>query len=267
MEYHIEKTAFTLAEGATHVALLDNYRKNAFTLAEVLITIGIIGVVAAMTMPVLLTKYKDNEHAVRCKRTYSLITQAISKYQADSGTVGDVTGLFDVTKTSAEVLNNFAKYFEVVKICNDYSGGCAKYRYNATYAYPLYNADNDAIGNNMTVPLMILKDGSIIRISQKSSCHRIESGNDYNPDGTVKVDSDGNPIIFEWESFYCATLTYDTNGIAKPNQFGADMFTLRINEDGTVVGAWGGEGKTSLNSILSGGGPIYTRYTSGDKKQ
>ena len=35
--------------------------KYAFTLAEVLITLGIIGVVAAMTLPALVTKYKDKE--------------------------------------------------------------------------------------------------------------------------------------------------------------------------------------------------------------
>ena len=52
-------TAFTLAEGATHVARWNNSRKIAFTLAEVLITLGIIGIVAAMTMPVLIQKTKE----------------------------------------------------------------------------------------------------------------------------------------------------------------------------------------------------------------
>lgn len=220
-----------------------------------------------MTLPVLLTKYKDHEYAVRCKRTYSLINQAIRKYQADSGTVGDITGLFDVTKTSAEVLNNFSKYFEVVKICNDYSVGCSKYIYSIKYAYPLYNAESDAIGDNMSAPLMILKDGSIIHIEQMTACHNTTSGPDYNPDGTVKVDSDGNPIIFTWNNYYCATLTYDTNGISKPNQFGADAFIVRINENGTIVGDWGGGGKNSLENILNGGGPIYTNYTPGNKKE
>ena len=42
------KTAFTLAEGATHVENCNDCRKTAFTLAEVLITLGIIGVVAAV---------------------------------------------------------------------------------------------------------------------------------------------------------------------------------------------------------------------------
>lgn len=35
-------------------------KKIAFTLAEVLITLGIIGVVAAMTMPVLISNYRES---------------------------------------------------------------------------------------------------------------------------------------------------------------------------------------------------------------
>ena len=49
-----KKAAFTLAEGATHVAQSPKPRRAAFTLAEVLITLGIIGVVAAMTLPALI---------------------------------------------------------------------------------------------------------------------------------------------------------------------------------------------------------------------
>lgn len=46
--------------------------KNGFTLAEVLITLGIIGVVAAMTMPTLIQKNQDKELISRIKKTYSM---------------------------------------------------------------------------------------------------------------------------------------------------------------------------------------------------
>ena len=49
-----KKLGFTLAEGATHVDICNNTRRTAFTLAEVLITLAIIGVVAAMTIPTLI---------------------------------------------------------------------------------------------------------------------------------------------------------------------------------------------------------------------
>ena len=48
------KRTYTLAEGATHTPTKARF---AFTLAEVLITLGIIGVVAAMTIPTLMTTF------------------------------------------------------------------------------------------------------------------------------------------------------------------------------------------------------------------
>lgn len=54
----MKRIAFTLAEDATHVAHWDNSRKIAFTLAEVLITLGIIGVVAALTIPTLMANHR-----------------------------------------------------------------------------------------------------------------------------------------------------------------------------------------------------------------
>ena len=51
-------------------------RRRAFTLAEVLITLGIIGVVAALTLPVLISKYKHKELETRFKKAYSVLSQA-----------------------------------------------------------------------------------------------------------------------------------------------------------------------------------------------
>lgn len=51
-------------------------RNNGFTLAEVLITLGIIGVVVAMTIPTLISKYKHKEYETRFKKAYSMLAQA-----------------------------------------------------------------------------------------------------------------------------------------------------------------------------------------------
>ena len=76
---------FTLAEGATHVVNFVDGRKVAFTLAEVLITLGIIGVVAAMTLPALLVKTKTSEYSARLKKFYSTMNQAIKMSELDNG--------------------------------------------------------------------------------------------------------------------------------------------------------------------------------------
>ena len=64
----------------------------AFTLAEVLITLGIIGVVAAMTLPTLTQKQNERETVVRLKKAYSLLSQAVLAEMAENGTV-DTWGL------------------------------------------------------------------------------------------------------------------------------------------------------------------------------
>ena len=50
-----------------------NPRTNAFTLAEVLITIGIIGIVAAMTIPALLVQNRERENTAKLKKYVLMI--------------------------------------------------------------------------------------------------------------------------------------------------------------------------------------------------
>ena len=71
-----------LEERATHVALCDSVGSyfrhwcGAFTLAEVLITLGIIGIVAAMTIPSLVQDYREKAQVTRVKKFYSVFAQA-----------------------------------------------------------------------------------------------------------------------------------------------------------------------------------------------
>ena len=64
-----------------------NAKATAFTLAEVLITLGIIGIVAAMTIPTLINNYKKKQTSVKLKRFYSTINQAIQLSEIDNGSV------------------------------------------------------------------------------------------------------------------------------------------------------------------------------------
>ena len=67
--------------------VLTSYRpkKCAFTLAEVLITLGIIGVVAAMTIPALIHKFNNKALEAQYKKSVSIISQVIMKAKADYG--------------------------------------------------------------------------------------------------------------------------------------------------------------------------------------
>lgn len=61
--------------------------RKAFTLAEVLITLSIIGVVAAMTLPTLIQKQERKEYSVRLKKFYSMMSQAILLAENEFGEI------------------------------------------------------------------------------------------------------------------------------------------------------------------------------------
>ena len=120
--------------------MLHHYKnKKAFTLAEVLITLGIIGVVAAMTLPALISLYQKKIVETRLEHTYSLISQALKMAEADygdsqywmrdsAGPVADNDGLHNVMDTF------FQTYLTPYLKGSDYSTidgyGLFKYGYN-----------------------------------------------------------------------------------------------------------------------------------------
>lgn len=59
--------------------------KKAFTLVEVLITLGIIGVVAALTMPMLIGHFEKTTTATKLKKFYSVMAQATDKAMSENG--------------------------------------------------------------------------------------------------------------------------------------------------------------------------------------
>ena len=85
---------------------------KAFTLAEVLITLGIIGVVAAMTLPSLIQEQTNEALEVALRKNYSAIEQAVQKFSYDLGEPVK-GGDFD-TWTFDEPCQ---KYFNIVEFC------------------------------------------------------------------------------------------------------------------------------------------------------
>lgn len=78
--------AFTnWCKGLTHVANCDNSQRAGFTLAEVLITLGIIGVVAALTMPSLIENHRKKEVVTKLKAFNSIMGQAFQMSKEENG--------------------------------------------------------------------------------------------------------------------------------------------------------------------------------------
>ena len=197
-----------------------------FTLAEVLITLGIIGIVAALTLPTIVQKQQEKVLLTKVKKAYSVILSAINAYKAEFE-VTDVSSLFDTGNSSYETLDNFSKYFKVIKKCET-SKGCGGYY----YVKPMTKTPNGNGGIRSTglfnKPRFILSDGMIISIQQYSNCLEAYESPVYDENG----DPTGEVNIGYRR--YCALLYFDVNGPAKPNQVGRDYFCFGVREDGTI---------------------------------
>jgi len=91
-------------------------KKNlAFTLAEVLITLTIIGVIAALTIPNLMQSYRKHQVEVGVKEAYSILSNAIKMSEAENGTSSDWTWLDGYDFGEKYII----PYLKVEKQCGD----------------------------------------------------------------------------------------------------------------------------------------------------
>ena len=90
----------------------------AFTLAEVLITLGVIGVVAVLTIPAVISHYEKKVIEEGFKKTYSDLYNLIKRSEADNGTYEE----WDYTLSSANfVAKYFAPYINLTE-CKGHNG-------------------------------------------------------------------------------------------------------------------------------------------------
>ena len=103
---------------------------SGFTLAEVLITLGIIGVVAALTMPALIGHYKKEETISKLKKAYTILNQAMKRSEVDNGAYEHWGSAFDMGPE--EYINKYwVPYFNVTSVCKTF-GECG-YKTNTPF--------------------------------------------------------------------------------------------------------------------------------------
>ena len=182
----------------------------AFTLAEVLITLGIIGIVAAMTIPTLIQNEQDKSTVVALKKAYSTMNNAYNLAVKDNGTP-DEWGLSDQDPRGSAViiLNTFANYLRISKNCGS-SSSCFE---NNTYRF--LNGSSFSM-DDANFAKSILADGSYLTVDFKSA-------NCTQNRGSTKILSN-----------VCATMGIDINGSKKPNQVGKDFFSFIISKYGII---------------------------------
>ena len=185
-----------MSGGGTH-SLTPWFR--AFTLAEILITLGIIGVVAALTMPSLIAHYKEKQMITALKKTYSQLSQAIQMSQVENP--GDYS------------VDNIIKHLKSTKMCSGYDKSCTL----MTYKYLNGGIqDNWGAKDHWNTNYAKLADGTIIRFTEtRPNCDRVR--------GTSEA-----------LKHFCGEVSVDINGDKGPNIMGQDVFYFNITSLGLV---------------------------------
>ena len=170
-------------------------RKITFTLSEVLITLVIVGIVAAITVPLIYASYTKEVTVQKLKKAYTTVCDIIKLSELDNGPLKDWE--FDTAYNQNGVDSDFfKKYFE------PYIIGMKKYGTNTAdkVSYPIHNIDKKRIFDNRV--WYILSDGTGITTFY-------------------------NGINYFW-------IFVDINGPNNPNNLGKDIFMLDIYRNGKV---------------------------------
>ncbi|MCM1339833.1 MAG: prepilin-type N-terminal cleavage/methylation domain-containing protein, partial [Muribaculaceae bacterium] len=192
--------------------------KAAFTLSEVLITLGIIGIVAAITIPGLMAAYRRIAYPVQLKAVYSKLIEAHKKITTDWG---DTESWNFSTRTSPdtqgndEILQRFAAELSAVKYCS--------YGLGITKCLPAYTI-NSLNGESISKAIAYLP-GQYWRLQMKNGA--IIS--------FIFATHGGSVWWFVSQKGYRAAILIDINGPAKPNIAGRDVFLFALKEGSNPI--------------------------------
>ena len=185
--YHYKRNNQTA--GLLRYARNDIY---AFTLAEVLITLGIVGVVAALILPGVIQGFRKREVETHLAHSFAVVSQALKRAEADygdsTGFMRDYAGSNDVEGVAEYFTNTYLMPYLHGAILREVGGyGLLKLGYNdRNYDWPTGNL------------AILMPDGSILFIN-------------------VNIGRQGIPSI---------VIGVDINGPMQPNISGRDYFQM-----------------------------------------
>lgn len=183
-------------------------KHKAFTLAEVLITLGIIGVVASMTLPAIIQTHREKQTVVQLKKFYSVMSNAMllavdvngpleNWGVASSANVGSDEGIAKSNDFKNKFISNLKPYLNVIKVCDFGDSTCE------TSDYEVVSLDGTphTLASTKFVPHLVLSDGTTIN--------------------HLWFQASGDDIYGE--------IYVDLNGVKAPNRLGEDIFVFGLN--------------------------------------
>jgi len=204
----MKKFGFTLADTPC-TDTMPMLHKCAFTLAEVLITLGIIGVVAALTIPSLLSNYQKRQYYTKFMKARSSLENALKLYAHERGCDDDpLCGKYLRDEDNSNFALELSKYFNGATLITDdnYEEICKGYK-KVTRNY----------------------DGTDIEEDAEGLC-----ANDIgtNPQANGFITIDGMLFILYSDDGWGQGSMVDINGPdSGPNTYGRDIFVFYLNKE------------------------------------
>ena len=183
-----------------------NKTKSAFTLSEVLITLVIIGIVAALTIPTAITKYREEVLKSQFKKAYSIITQAIYKTE----------------------INDFYGYAR----CYSNAGDGGQLKQDWTDCYTFFGA----LAKNLHIQKICKgnakEEGCVPKYThnhQRGGCEPLAPNGIENQDYVYVLQT--GQIIITFGTGWQSRFLIDINGQKGPNLLGVDLFEFAMQRD------------------------------------
>ena len=192
--------------------------KVAFTLAEVLITLGIIGIVAALTLPAFISNVQGRIQAKRVENINQKLSKVTDKMAVQSGLIG-------YPDTMAFV-QEMKKHMSIAKVCDN------------SHLAECWGTTEVDVGKDKPWEISKTKTAKTLKIGEPDNW----------ADTVGIVTADGTPMILSYDkecnfdvnntglqfdkssgksnSLACLSGVFDWNGGAKPNKLGDDVITL-----------------------------------------
>lgn len=231
--------------------------KNGFTLAEVLITMGLIGVIAALTAPALVKNARNEANAARLSVAISNLENAFTNAIAKEGVDGLNRTSIWVNSTSNSSINGEAFYGNLGRylLMTGYSAGASTDNIKAYYGdsnapYKMTSTGAKDSSNNPrttgpetrisidTMHIMETKSGATIFIHPSTTI--------LGPDGVEVVNKETGTSTKEAQNAdkvaarggalteVIGTVIIDVNGKSQPNTAGRDLFAFYLGNNGIL---------------------------------
>ena len=223
--------------------------RSAFTMAEILLSLTIIGVVAAITLPSLTGNINERTWNTQRKALYARFSQAIALMPALNG-YGTLTGGFsdDGTQYITEdnvaetfITNGLAKVLKINNICSDNLADCG-----------IVSSITNAQATKIDTPVKLSElyapntagyQNSFKLLDTKAAAFETANGESvlvyYNPhcSGSDVMHTNGGQNVLPVSEKVCVNFVYDLNGSKGPNTFGKDLgiITALYPTDSVVV--------------------------------